>query len=275
MICVTISLLIAFVLFPVANSLSGSGVSVVRAKQDIPAGTKITGAMLETVNLGRLNLPSDAAADISEVTGKYAAVDITQYDIMTPAKTAASGGIFNLGNGQCLISITIRNFADGLSGKLQSGDIVSVHVPSSGSSSGSIAGNSDASAKCPPELRYVKVAAVTASTGKDTNAEQLQTEKSSGTDGSSDSLPATVTLLVNEKQADVLSGLDKNEIHLALECRGNSKKAKAMLDAQNIYLESHLQESSSSSTGQSSASSSSSLAVSSSAAPVQTGTVSQ
>ena len=199
-ICITAALLIGFIFVPIVNNATSATVAVVRARQDIPAGTKISDAMLEKVKVGKINLPAGAATSTDAVTGKYAAVDISQDDIITPPKTASAGSIYDLGNGQYLISITIRNFADGLSGKLQSGDVVTVFYTQNSSSQTSDAGNA---AVLPPELQYVNVAAATASTGKDTSANQLQTAASSGTNTNSENLPATVTLVVNEAQAKV------------------------------------------------------------------------
>ena len=232
-ICIAAALFIGFIFVPIVNNATSATVTVVRAKQDIPVGTKISDAMLEKVKVGKINLPAGASTSIDAVTGKYAAVDITHNDIITPSKTASSGSIYDLGNGQYLISITIRNFAEGLSGKLQNGDIVTVFYTESGSTQTSDAGSAAVS---PPELQYVKVAAVTAASGKDTSANQLQTEASSSNNNSSN-LPATVTLLVNETQAKVLAGIDKKEIHLALVCRANSTKEKALLDAQNTCFD--------------------------------------
>lgn len=58
------------------------------------------------------------------------------------------------------MSITIKSFANGLSGKLQSGDIVSVIAPDYKKLGATV---------IPPELKYVEVVSVTASSGYDAN----------------------------------------------------------------------------------------------------------
>lgn len=58
------------------------------------------------------------------------------------------------------MSITINTFAEGLSGKLKSGDIVSVIAPDYLGSGETI---------IPVELKYVEVIAVTAKSGYDAN----------------------------------------------------------------------------------------------------------
>ena len=262
--CVVAALVVGFVFVPLVNNMVSATTAVVRAKQDIPEGTQITASMLETVQVGKQNLPSGIVKKASNVAGKYAAVDISVHDMITASKTSSTGGIYNLSNGQYLISVTVKNFADGLSGKIQSGDVVKVLLPPS--STNSISSSSESNeADCPAELQYVKVAAVTASNGTDTNEATVQ--KSSGTSTNSN-LPATVTLIVNDRQAQILAGQESNTVHLALACR-SGKKAEELLKKQADYFEESdaslsLTSSSSAATSSSSAKDSTSSAPSSS-----------
>ena len=66
----------------------------------------------------------------------------------------------NLDGTKQAISVTIKSFATGLSGKLQSGDIVSVIVADY---------PEDGETTIPAELQYVEIISVTASTGYDAN----------------------------------------------------------------------------------------------------------
>ena len=82
----------------------------------------------------------------------------------------------------------------------------------------------------PPELQYVEVISVTASSGYDANTgEAVEDEKE---------LPSTVTLLVTTEQAKVLAGLEQeSELHLALVYRGTAENASAFIEAQDALIE--------------------------------------
>lgn len=238
-ICVAAAILIGFVLSPLVSRAAGGTVTVVRAKAQIPKGSQITASMLETVKMGKQNLPQDIKNDIPLVVGRYAAVDITQGDIITDRKTEKENSMFSLKDGELLISVTLNSFADSLSGKLESGDLVSVYIPDNSTQLIDAANNSAgtvANAVNPPELEYVEVAAVTASSGKDTSMEKVQ--KSDSDKSNSDYLPATATLRVNSSQAKILAGLEKSTVHLALVCRENSKRVKELLKQQEDYFKS-------------------------------------
>lgn len=136
--------------------------------------------------------------------------------------------IYKLPSGEMLMSIQVKNLADGLSGKLQPGDIVSAFCPQSTAD-----GTQDqiTPAENPPEMQFVQVASVTASTGRDTSPSTVK----SG-DTNENNLPATVTLIVNTKQAQILAGLENRNIHLALVYRGGGKKAADLLKQQDGIL---------------------------------------
>lgn len=246
--CIVAALLVGFVGVPLVNNLSSETVPTVRAKTDIKAGTKITPGMLETVKLNRENL-GNVTDNINDVAGAYATVEIQPHDIITGAKLSHHWQTGNLADGQMLLSVTIKNFADGLSGKLQPGDIVSVYIPqqNTGTSGNNYAAdnanNSDADSASnadiakeakavnPKELQYVKVAAVTASNGVDTDK-----AKTGASSQDSSSLPATVTLVVTKQQAAVLAGVNQNEVQFALVYRGGGKKAQDFLNKQTDML---------------------------------------
>jgi len=248
--CLCAAFVFGFIIYPIISGAASSNISIVRAKTDISQGTRITADMLETVKMGKQNLPDGIQKETAAVAGKYAAVDVTAQDIITSAKLSGSGGIFNLSDGQLLISVAVKNFADSLSGKLQSGDVVSVFFPPESGNSVTGSGTQSA-AKCPPELQYVKVAAVTASDGQDTNEETVKKQADSGSDKN---LPATVTLLVNARQAQILAGQESNTVHLALAAR-ESKKAENLLKLQTEYFKQNAASSATSSSSKASSSS--------------------
>lgn len=117
--------------------------------------------------------------------------------------------------------MTIPSLANGLSGKIQNGDIISIIVTGNGTES-----------VIPPQLTYVKV--ITATTNKGSDSDNVNVKE----DGTND-LPATITLLVNAEQAKLLAGYEQNyKIHIALVYRGAAENAARFLDAQEkIFTE--------------------------------------
>ena len=128
--------------------------------------------------------------------------------------------LYNLDGTKQAISVTIKSFATGLSGKLESGDIVTVIVAD-------YQGKGETA--IPPELQYVEVISVTASSGYDANTGEVVDEKE---------LPSTVTLLVTTEQAKVLAELEQDsELHLALVYRGTPDNAAKFIAAQDALIE--------------------------------------
>jgi Flp pilus assembly protein CpaB len=67
----------------------GATVSVVVAKNPIPAGTAVTADLLSSVDLPQSAVPSDAYTVTSAVTGKTTSVDVGKNDPLVPAFFAA------------------------------------------------------------------------------------------------------------------------------------------------------------------------------------------
>lgn len=220
-------LIICFGLSPLINTLASAKSNVVFVTKEISKGSIITEDSVIEKKIGTYNLPHNVIKKKEQVVGKVAVADlfVDDYILNTKIADGSYAGdryLYNL-NGRKAISITLKSFASGLSGKLQSGDIVSV-----------LATNNDelATTISPKELEYVKVLAATTKSGKD----QLN-ENSSNESGEKES-PSTVTLEVNNEQAEILTNLEENsKIHLALVFRGSDKEAKTYLDAQDKALQ--------------------------------------
>ena len=163
--------------------------------------------------------------DKKEVVGKYATADLAAGDYILSSKlssvpAAENAYLYNLDGTKKAISVTIKSFATGLSGKLESGDIVTVIVAD-------YQGKGETA--IPPELQYVEVISVTASSGYDANTGEVVDEKE---------LPSTVTLLVTTEQAKVLAELEQDsELHLALVYRGTPENAAKFIAAQDALIE--------------------------------------
>ena len=180
-----LSLLICFALTPLFNQSVSQKTQIVRVTKDIRAGEQITTDMVQAVEVGGFNLPESVLRQPQTVVGMYAKADLSAGDYILPTKltdvpAAENAYLYSLTGEKQAISVSIKNFAGGLSGKLISGDIVSVIAPDYRKMGSTV---------IPPELTYVEVIGVTASSGYDTD-----TGEQSGDEEKQ--LPATVTLLV-------------------------------------------------------------------------------
>ncbi len=130
-ICILLSLLICFGLTPLFNQSVSQKAEIVRVVQPIRAGDEITESMVQIVEVGGYNLPEDVLRQKESAVGKYATADLAVGDYIIPSKlsdapAAENAYLYSLDGSQQAISVSIKSFAEGLSGKLQSGDIVSV-----------------------------------------------------------------------------------------------------------------------------------------------------
>ena len=130
-ICIALSLVICFAVTPLFNASRSSTTKVVRLKNDLKIGQEITAKDIEVVEVGAYNLPSEILKKSEDVVGKYASAEMKKSEFVMSSKisdTPASENayLYGLTGEKRAISITIPSFAGGLSGKLISGDIVSV-----------------------------------------------------------------------------------------------------------------------------------------------------
>lgn len=228
-VCVMAGIVFGFVLPSVVSGLSNT--TVVRANIAIASGTQITQDMVVQVKQGRSNLPAGTLRTVKSVVGEYAVADIPAHDNIASVQVSKEDPAA-LKPGQMKMSVPIKNFAAGVSGKLQAGDIVSVFCPQSITTSIQNGGSVIQPANHPKDLQYVKVASVTASTGQDTNPSDYNktTSSKANPSGNTDKLPATVTLIVNDEQAATLAGMDNQTVHLAFVCSGKDKQADSLLN---------------------------------------------
>ena len=122
------------------------------------------------------------------------------------------------------VSVSIKSFAAGLSGKLEPGDIVSILVSDYGELKETVS---------PIELLYVQVLAVTAGSGLDTD----EYEKNNKAIEDEKELPSTLTLKVSAEQAKLLTELEvKGRIHTVFVFRGDKENTQKFLDEQEKLL---------------------------------------
>jgi pilus assembly protein CpaB len=225
-ICILLSLLICFGLTPLFNKGMSQKTEIMRVVKEIKVGDEITKDMVQVVEVGGFNLPENIIRTKDNVIGKYATSDLGIGDYILNTKlsdipAAENAYLYNLDGSKQAISITIKSFANGLSGKLQSGDIVSVIAPDYRKQGETV---------IPLELKYVEVISVTASSGYDANT---------GEQGIEDEreLPSTVTLLVTPEQGNILAELESDsKPHLSLVYRGTPENTRQFIDMQEEII---------------------------------------
>lgn len=228
-VCIALALIICFAITPLFNASKNSTMKIVRVKSDLKIGQEITSKDIEVVEVGAYNMPSEVMQKSEDVVGKYAAAEMIKGEYVLSAKvsdTPASENayLYGLTGEKRAISITIPSFAGGLSGKLISGDIVSIIA---------VDYKEKGETLVPDELQYVEVIAVTDKKGND---DETVTVKPDGEEETE--LPETVTLLVTPEQANILAELEaEGEIHVALVYRGTAENAQKFISAQEKYLE--------------------------------------
>ena len=226
--CIAVSLIICFVITPLFNAGLSKKATIVRFTRQVHAGEEITRDMVDEVEVGNHNLPPNVVKSIADVEGKYLKADAYAGDYILPDKiseepAAENKYLYSLNGEKQAMSITINSFAEGLSGKLKSGDIVSVIAPDYLGSGETV---------IPAELKFVEVIAVTAKSGNDANTGEKLTEEKEK------ELPSTVTILVRPEQSKLLARLEaEGEIHLSLVFRGDADKASEFIRAQDQVLE--------------------------------------
>ena len=173
-VCIALSLIICFAITPLFNTSKSSTMKIVRIKNDLKIGQEISSKDIEVVEVGAYNMPSEVVQKSEDVVGKYAASEMIKGEYVLAAKISDSPAsenayLYGLTGEKRAISITIPSFAGGLSGKLISGDIVSVIAVDYKEKGETIV---------PDELQYVEVIAVTDKKGNDDETTTLKPDGS-------------------------------------------------------------------------------------------------
>ena len=229
-ICIVLALVICFAVTPLFNQSISEKAEIVRVVKPVKIGEEITADMVKTVEVGSYNLPDDVVKNLDTAIGKFASADLAPGDYIIAAKiadepAAENAYLYNLTGEKQAMSISLKAFANGLSGKLQSGDIVSVIAPDYKKQGATV---------IPPELKYVEVIAVTATSGYDANTGEQPDEDESADEKE---LPGTVTLLVTPEQSSILAELEADgKAHLSLVYRGEKEESAEFTEAQEAVL---------------------------------------
>ena len=226
-ICMIAAVAITFAAGPLVNRMTSDTTVVLRLKDNVNQGAEITEEHLEEISVNTAAIPSGVLNDKLQIVGRYAVSNLYAGDYITPEKISdnadSAADIFASLDGEKLaVSVPVANFAAGLSGKLQNGDIITFLF---------VDRETD-EAVLPAELQFVKV--ITATTAGGIDKEDIIKNE----DGSFD-IPTTVTVLVNERQAVLLAQYEaQGSLQAALVFRGEKTAADAFLEKQEqVFIE--------------------------------------
>jgi pilus assembly protein CpaB len=231
-ILIVIAIALCFGITPLFSKILEQKTTVIRLKEDIPQGAQIQTSMLEAVEVGTLNLPQDMIYDPAEIIGKYTVSAMFVGDTFSPSKLSdtidtSDTLLRQLDVNETAMSVTVRSFANGLSGKLQTGDIIQII---------SVDEENDDEAIIYDELQYVEVLATTADNGSDDtyNADEVNYTED---DDDEQSLYATITVICQDRaQALKLAECENTTLHAVFVCRGDSERKEDYLQAQRDVL---------------------------------------
>ena len=194
---------------------------IIRATQDISAGTEIQEKDLTSVEVGKYGLPDGILKDKTMIIGKIAQTDISAGDFLFPQKLGDDIADEKLDcivkEDKRLVAISVPSIAAGLSSLLQAGDKVTVAVFTDQNADGDEMQSSASPVTLYPELKNLEVYSVdNASTQSIAEAREEQESQSN-----SDPIPKAVTLIVTEEQAARLIEAEyTGKLHLIFEERG-------------------------------------------------------
>lgn len=231
-VCIVLGLSVAFLGLPMLQMSVSKTQDVVCFAEDVKAGTKITESLLASVEMSGYHLPSGVLRDQQSAVGEYVTTDALAGDLVTASRLSksypgADPQLASLPAGKVAISISLKDLASSVSGKLREGDVIQLFA---------VEDDSTLTATAPQELQYVEVLAATYSDGADVKDDGKKTADSIDSGSSKETL-ATVTLLCNQQQAAVLAGLEHNAtLHAALVVRGNDTAKEQALKTQDAYF---------------------------------------
>ena len=221
-LCLVLAAGVSFLLLPRFYENKSATVMVLRAVEDIPAGTEITDKYLESVEVGGFGLPEGVINDKTLIVGKVVQTTIAKGDYFFPQKLGSFVADELLDrivkNNQRLVTISVPSIAAGLSSHLQVGDIVTIAVFMQKASSGQ---DSSPQVILYPELHSLEVYSVENARTQDTA--EVRAQLSNGQSTTGDPVPKAITLIATEAQAQKLIEAEyTGKLHLIFEKRGVS-----------------------------------------------------
>lgn len=202
--CLVLALVVVVMVMP---KNTGKTVDVIKLNNTVDANTQITDNMVRKVTIPEDANVSGAITEKEKVVGKYTTTQIYKDDFIVDGKlsdTPTNSNLYALNNGEEAISITVKDLASCVTGKLIEGDVVSIYYYDT--TEKKVVEN--------PLLKYVEVLATSNSAGVDVSTAAMD-------ENQDDNIPTTLTLKVNREQAEALTKMEyEGNIHVTFVARG-------------------------------------------------------
>lgn len=214
--CLLLAGMLAFVFLPRLYSSQASTTEIVKLKQTVESGTVITDDMLTIAEVGSYGLPDNVVRNKSEIIGLVAGETVYAEEYLWRGsfmaqevyESATSKTSFGLSDGTYLLTISLPSESSGIAGILRAGNTVDVYGYTD--DSGSTVVTEALTAVRVYEVLNKKLVSL-----DDLDAELRANPNADPSDY--DFAPAYVVFIVNEQQAKVLIGLEKDKsLHLLL-----------------------------------------------------------
>jgi len=212
------ALLLVFAVSPLFNRVLDGKKDVVVLKSPVLQGQQITADMLSVIQMGSYNLPENAITETETVAGLFAASDLYAGNLIFPnmltdSVNTSDSMLRNLNDNERAMSITIKSFANGFSGKLITGDIIKI-----------VSVDEEKEAHIFTELEFVEVLTTTSQNGID----NIDRPPSPNEEGET-SMPVTITVILQDDlQAMRLAECENTSLHAIFVSRDESKREQLL-----------------------------------------------
>lgn len=226
LICIILAIVLVFCVSPLFNKVFDGKTHVILLKSPVMQGQQITPDMLSSVEMGSYNMPEKAITNPQLVVGKYAtsnlfAGSLVYSEMLSDEADTSDTMLRNLKENEIAMSVTIKSFANGVSGKLMTGDIIRI-----------VSVDEEKIATIYDELQFIEVLTTTTDSGVDNIYQPVPDENGEI------SLPVTITVILqDEAQALKLAECENTSLHAIFVSRDEEKKDK-YIKAQAEILES-------------------------------------
>lgn len=214
--CLLLAGALAFGLLPRLYSAQSGTTEIVKLRQTVEYGTVISAEMLTVSEVGSYGLPDAVVRKKSEIIGLVARDTVyagehlwrDRFISVEDYEKAVSKSGCDLPEGTYLLTIALPSASSGLAGVLRAGDTVDVY------------GYTDESGAAMVSEALTAVSVYKVLNSKLVSLDDLDAELTAKTDADPadyDLAPAYVVFTVNDQQAKVLIGLERDEsLHLTL-----------------------------------------------------------
>lgn len=224
-ICIVGAVLVASTSILTQKISFGNKSEVVVLTSDVKKGEKISVNKVSVEKRTSSEISDTAVTNADLVIGSYATADLFTGDVITAAKmskTPVNGDnlIAEMAKDKIAVSVPLSG-ANGVNGKLESGDIVQLYIknPEYSSASDEEKKNMDEFLLV-EELQYMRILSITFSN---------MTEEGTKADGGTYDV---VTFECSEQQVKELLEASNHGMHLGYICHGSDERAESLLKAQ-------------------------------------------